>query len=169
MAGAFSSLMVGFAVYNVGMIEFVGLVVPHVIRLLFGTDHKKLIPISALTGGEQQRVILARALAQQTPCLILDEPTNHLDIKFQLQLMDLVRSLDRTVIAAIHDLNIAALYCDRLYAVQDGVIVGQGTPRELLTPAFIRQVYEAESEVLTLRDGILHIIYHPQIRKESVP
>lgn len=124
---------------------------------------------STLSGGEQQRVILARALAQQTPCLILDEPTNHLDIKFQLQLMDLVRSLDRTVIAAIHDLNIAALYCDRLYAVQDGVIVGQGTPRELLTPAFIRQVYEVESEVLTLRDGSLHIIYHPQIRKESVP
>ena len=64
---------------------------------------------STLSGGEQQRVILARALAQQTPCLILDEPTNHLDIKYQLQLMDLVRGLDRTVIAAVHDLNIAAM------------------------------------------------------------
>ena len=62
---------------------------------------------STLSGGEQQRVILARALAQQTPCLILDEPTNHLDIKYQLELMDIVKSLDRTVISAIHDLNIA--------------------------------------------------------------
>ncbi len=75
---------------------------------------------STLSGGEQQRVILARALAQQTPCLILDEPTNHLDIKYQLELMDIVKSLDRTVISAIHDLNIAAMYCDRLYAVKGG-------------------------------------------------
>ena len=64
---------------------------------------------STLSGGEQQRVILARALAQQTQCLILDEPTNHLDIKYQLQLMDIVRSLRLTVVAAIHDLNIAAM------------------------------------------------------------
>ena len=97
---------------------------------------------STLSGGEQQRVILARALAQQTPCLILDEPTNHLDIKYQLQLMDLVRGLDRTVITAVHDLNIAAMYCDWLYAVKDGRVVGQGTPQTLLTPEFIRQVYD---------------------------
>ena len=115
---------------------------------------------STLSGGEQQRVILARALAQQTPCLILDEPTNHLDIKYQLQLMDLVRGLDRTVIAAIHDLNIAALYCDWLYAVRDGRIVGSGTPRELLTSEFIREVYEVDAEVLE-RDGQLYLLYHP--------
>lgn len=117
---------------------------------------------STLSGGEQQRVILARALAQQTPCLILDEPTNHLDIKFQLQLMDLVRGLDRTVIAAIHDLNIAALYCDRLYAVKDGKIVGEGTPRELLTPEFIRKVYEVDAQVMLGNDGAIHILYHAQ-------
>ena len=64
---------------------------------------------STLSGGEQQRVILARALAQQTPCLILDEPTNHLDITYQLELMDIVQGLGRTVVAAIHDLNIAAI------------------------------------------------------------
>lgn len=115
---------------------------------------------STLSGGEQQRVILARALAQQTPCLILDEPTNHLDIKFQLQLMDLVRGLNRTVIAAIHDLNIAALYCDRLCAVKDGKIVGEGTPRELLTPEFIRDVYEVDAQVMTGDDGAIHILYH---------
>ena len=70
---------------------------------------------------------MARALAQQTPCLILDEPTNHLDIKYQLQLMDIVKSLDITVIAAIHDLNIAAMYCDYIYVMKHGEIVTKGT------------------------------------------
>lgn len=121
---------------------------------------------STLSGGEQQRVILARALAQQTPCLCLDEPTNHLDIKYQLQLMDLVRGLDRTVISVIHDLNIAAMYCDRLYALKDGEIVGEGTPRELLTTDFIRRVYEVDSEVITDGNGILHILFHPVQKKE---
>lgn len=123
---------------------------------------------STLSGGEQQRVILARALAQQTPCLILDEPTNHLDIKYQLQLMDLVRGLDRTVITAVHDLNIAAMYCDWLYAVKDGRVVGQGTPQALLTPEFIRQVYEVEAEVSTDRNGMLRVLYYPgQIHQED--
>ena len=122
---------------------------------------------STLSGGEQQRVILARALAQRTPCLILDEPTNHLDIKYQLQLMDLVRSLDRTVIAAVHDLNIAAMYCDRLYAVKDGRIIGQGAPKALLTPEFIREVYEVDAQIMTDGDGRLHILFHPGGRREE--
>lgn len=86
---------------------------------------------STLSGGEQQRVILARALAQQTPCLILDEPTNHLDITHQIQLMKIVKNLKVTVISAVHDLNIAAMFCDRLYVLQDGEIVGQGTPQDI--------------------------------------
>ena len=118
---------------------------------------------STLSGGEQQRVILARALAQQTPCLILDEPTNHLDIKYQLELMDIVKGLDCTVISAIHDLNIAAMYCDRLYAVKGGEIVASGTPEEVLTPEIIRMVYEVEAEVVHGRDGTRHILYHPGI------
>ena len=116
---------------------------------------------ATLSGGEQQRVILARALAQDTPCLILDEPTNHLDIKYQLQLMDIVKSLDRTVIAAIHDLNIAAMYCDRLYAVKEGLVVASGRPEEVLTPELIRTVYEVNAGVLRDREGGLRIFYHP--------
>ena len=116
---------------------------------------------ATLSGGEQQRVILARALAQDTPCLILDEPTNHLDIKYQLQLMDIVKGLDRTVIAAIHDLNIAAMYCDRLYAVKAGQVVASGRPEEVLTPELIRAVYEVEAEVLRDGGGGLRIFYHP--------
>lgn len=135
-----------------------------------GMQHFAERSFSTLSGGEQQRVILARALAQQTPCLILDEPTNHLDIKYQLQLMDLVRGLDRTVITAVHDLNIAAMYCDWLYAVKDGRVVGQGTPQALLTPEFIRQVYEVEAEVSTDRNGMLRVLYYPgQIHQEDAP
>lgn len=117
---------------------------------------------SSLSGGEQQRVILARALTQEAECMILDEPTNHLDIKYQLQIMDIVKRLDLTVVAAIHDLNIAALYCDRLIAIQKGRIVGAGTPRELLTEAFIHDLYEVCAKVEEGEDGRIYIRYVPQ-------
>ncbi len=116
---------------------------------------------STLSGGEQQRIILARALAQQTPCLILDEPTNHLDIKYQLQLLDIVKSLGCTVISALHDLNLAAMYCDRLYVMKDGRIVASGAPQEILTAGFIREIYEVDAELCTDSAGRLHILYHP--------
>ena len=116
---------------------------------------------STLSGGEQQRIILARALTQQTPCLILDAPTNHLDIKYQLQLMDIVKSLDLTVISAIHDLNIAAMYCDRLFVMKDGHIVGFGTPEEMLTQKRIKEIYEVDAEVIKDSQGHLHILYFP--------
>lgn len=115
---------------------------------------------STLSGGEQQRVILARALAQQTQCLILDEPTNHLDIKYQLQLMDIVRSLRLTVVSAIHDLNIAAMYCNKLFVLQNGRIIAFGPPKQVLTREFIRQVYEVEAKLYTDPEtGQMHILY----------
>ena len=116
---------------------------------------------STLSGGEQQRIILARALAQQTPCLILDEPTNHLDIKYQLWLMDIVKELSCTVVSAVHDLNIAAMYCDYLYAMKDGRVVARGTPRELLTPELIHTLYDVNSKISVDEDGIMHIFYYP--------
>ena len=114
---------------------------------------------STLSGGEQQRVILARALAQQTPCLILGEPTNHLDIKYQLSLLNIVKSLNLTIISAIHDLNIASMYCDRLFVMKNGRIVGMGTPQEVLTKEFIKEIYDIDVEIVYDSKGDLHILY----------
>ena len=119
-----------------------------------------------LSGGEKQRVLIARALVQDTPCLILDEPTNHLDIKYQLQLMELVRVLGRTVVAAIHDLNLAALYCQRLYVMKAGRVAASGTPEEVLTPELLREIYEVEAEVARDSRGCLRIFFQP-IRNEG--
>ena len=114
---------------------------------------------STLSGGEQQRVILARALAQQTPCLILDEPTNHLDIKYQLSLLNIVKSLNLTIISAIHDVNIASMYCDRLFVMKNGRIVGMGTPQEVLTKEFIKEIYDIDVEIVYDSKGDMHILY----------
>lgn len=114
---------------------------------------------STLSGGEQQRVILARALAQDTSCLILDEPTNHLDITHQLQLMEIVKSLDITVLAAIHDLNIAVAYCDYLYVLKNGQVVGKGKPKELLTPEFLYEVYSVKTEIVKDKNERMHILF----------
>ena len=113
----------------------------------------------SLSGGEQQRVILARALAQKPKCLILDEPTNHLDIKYQLSLLNIVKSLNLTIISAIHDLNIASMYCDRLFVMKNGRIVGMGTPQEVLTKEFIKEIYDIDVEIVYDSKGDLHILY----------
>ncbi len=116
---------------------------------------------ATLSGGEQQRVILARALTQQTQCLILDEPTNHMDIRHQLQLMTLVRSLGQTIICAVHDLNIAASYCDYLYVLQAGRVVASGVPSQILTAELIHDVYGIWPTLLTDEAGDLHVLYGP--------
>lgn len=124
---------------------------------------------STLSGGEQQRVILARALAQKTPCIILDEPTNHLDIKYQLQLLDIVKSLNLTVVSAIHDLNIAAMYCDYLYAMKDGQVVHEGTVDQVLTAEIIKELYEVDADVTVNRFGKRHVTFYPSYLREEKP
>ena len=100
-----------------------------------------------LSGGEKQRVMIARAIAQGSDFYILDEPTNHLDISYQMQIFDFIKRLHVTVLSAIHDLNMAALYCDRLYVLKNGRIVLSGTPEEVLTPENIYDVYGVRCSV----------------------
>jgi len=117
-----------------------------------------------LSGGEKQRVMIARALAQQAKFLVLDEPTNHLDVRYQLQIMDLVKRLGMTVLAALHDLNIAAMYCDRLYVMKHGKIVASGRTEEVLSTALIRDVFGVEAEVnIHPRTGKKHIVYFSEL------
>ncbi|WP_436535818.1 ABC transporter ATP-binding protein [Actinoplanes sp. HUAS TT8] len=124
---------------------------------LTGHEHRAF---GTLSGGERQRVLLARALAQQPSVLILDEPTNHLDIGTQLGLLSLVRGLGVTVLAALHDLNLAAAYCDHLYLLRDGAPVAHGTPRDVLTPALIADVYGVTAHRIAHPDtGRPHLIF----------
>lgn len=97
--------------------------------------------LGTLSGGERQRVFIARALAQSAPVMILDEPTNHLDIAAQIDLMELLSSLPLTVITALHDLNLAAAYCDQLYVMAAGRVIAHGPTSDVLTAATIGQVY----------------------------
>ncbi len=103
----------------------------------------------SLSGGEQQRAQLARALAQQPDVIVLDEPTNHLDIRFQLDVLSLLRSLDITVVTALHDLALAGRFCDRIGVLQGGRLRSVGTPDAVLTAEMIRSVYGVEAVVET--------------------
>jgi len=101
-----------------------------------------------LSGGEKQRTLIARALAQEADHLILDEPTNHLDIRYQLEVLELIASLGVTVLAALHDLSLAALFCDQTYLMADGRIVTGGPPAEVITAETVRHAYGADVLVI---------------------
>ncbi|MFD3261541.1 ABC transporter ATP-binding protein [Paenibacillus lentus] len=113
---------------------------------LQGLEHK---PLQVLSGGQRQRVALGKVMAQQPEIVLLDEPTTYLDIRYQMQFMELVSSWQRaehlTVIAVMHDLNLAALYCDKLLALQDGKVVAQGEPSEIITPEIVKSLFEVDS------------------------
>jgi ABC-type cobalamin/Fe3+-siderophores transport system ATPase subunit len=101
--------------------------------------------VSELSGGEAQRILLARALCQSTPILLLDEPTSHLDLQYQVSLLELIRDLARkeklAVLIALHDLNLAARYADRVALLVGGKLDAVGTPRDVLTPEKISNAY----------------------------
>lgn len=107
--------------------------------------------MGTLSGGERQRVILARGLAQETPVLLLDEPLTHLDVAHQVGTLSLLRQLNReeglTILSALHDINLASEFCDRLVVLRQGQIVADGTPSEVVTPSILSRVFGLDAWV----------------------
>ena len=115
----------------------------------------------SLSGGEKQRALIARAIVQQPQLLIMDEPTSHLDVKYQIQVMELAKSLGVTVFASFHDLNLAAAMCDELVVIKSGEITHSGTPTQVLTEHMLTEVFGVCAQVNS----------HPQLSKagNSIP
>lgn len=127
-------------------------------------------PFAVLSGGEKQRVLLARAIAQDSPALILDEPTNHLDVTFQLELMQIVAELGLTTVAALHDLNLAVAYCDRVAVLREGRLVVCGEPEEVLTAGLIAEVFAVRADRLAHpATGRPHFAFSPLETPERTP
>ncbi|MFE2373145.1 ABC transporter ATP-binding protein [Streptomyces sp. NPDC059398] len=115
-----------------------------------------------LSGGERQRALIARALVQEPGLLALDEPTNHLDIRYQLEILALARSLGTTNLLVLHDLNLAAAYCDRLFVLSGGRLVASGAPDDVLTEEMLDEVYGVRSRIGAHPvTGAPHVFYHP--------
>ena len=115
-------------------------------------DHYACRMVESLSGGERQRVWLAALIAQQTRYLLLDEPTSALDVAHQVEVLALIRQLshelDLGVVVVLHDINMAARYCDQLVALREGALLRQGTPHELMNAATLQAIYQLPMEVL---------------------
>jgi iron complex transport system ATP-binding protein len=116
------------------------------------TEHLQERPVTEVSGGEHQRVVIARALAQDPEFLLLDEATSSLDVRKKLEIFEILKFLNATkgltVLCAMHDLNLAALYCDRLMFLKDGGIIQDGPTEKVFSPEVLAQVYQAPMEVL---------------------
>lgn len=127
--------------------------------------------VSTLSGGEQQRVILARALAQKAPVMILDEPTSSLDIHYQVGLLELEREICRkeglTVIFIIHDLNLAARFADRIAILHEGQIIAAGTPEDVLREDILSEVYDIPVRVLKNTEEGLIVLPRKKTKQQS--
>jgi len=126
-----------------------------------GIQHLAFRKMTQISGGERQKVMIARAMVQDPSLLLLDEPTSALDLRHQLEVMEFVQHVARekqtSVLMAVHDLNLASRFCDRLMVMKEGHIVALGKPSELLTEALIRDVYDVEAMV-TRESGYLQVI-----------
>lgn len=125
-----------------------------------GLERFALREMNELSGGEKQKVYIARAIANEPQLLVLDEPTSSLDMKHQVEVLDLISNLSQTrhisVIMAMHDLNLATMYSDRLVMLKDGCVMGDAPPAELITAANISSLYGVDVSV-SHENGMLHI------------
>ena len=113
-------------------------------------------PIKNLSGGERQRAILAKTLAQDTDIIMLDEPTNHIDVRYQVELMKILKSLKKLVIVTIHDISLAAKFCDELIVLNRGEILAKGEPRDVLTKDLLKKVYDIDFKILYEPEFIIY-------------
>jgi iron complex transport system ATP-binding protein len=137
-----------------------------------GATHLARRSFAGLSGGERQRVLIARALTQQATHLLLDEPTNHLDIRYQHEVLglvaDLAHHLGRTVVVVLHDLNLAARYCDDLVLLGDGGVAASGPVEEVLVPGLLEPVYGIGVERVRA-GGQLHLLFTPTATPRPAP
>lgn len=109
--------------------------------------------VDELSGGQRQRVFIALALAQQTDILFLDEPTTYLDIAYQIEILDLLKDLNKkkktTIVMVLHDINLSSKYADYIFAMKNGHLIKEGEPADIITPETIREIYGLESVVVT--------------------
>ncbi|NLG32470.1 MAG: heme ABC transporter ATP-binding protein [Syntrophomonadaceae bacterium] len=166
--------------------------IPHLRRFQKETDKDQMIvkkameltdlislagrPVNQLSGGEKQRVLIARALAQEPSILLLDEPTSYLDLNYQLEIMEILVRLHQqqgiTIIMVLHDINLASQYCDSLLVLKEGRIYAAGTPQQILTADFIKEVYGCEVQVewrtLNGRPFIVLNKFRPVISRQTL-
>jgi iron complex transport system ATP-binding protein len=130
--------------------------------------HKK---IAHLSGGEQQRVFIARALAQDTPLLFLDEPSSHLDISYQVEIYRILKRLQeekgKTILTTEHNINLVIPYSQRLMFLKEGKIFAQGPPEKLITKSYIQDVFRADVDIRkNAHSGLPEISFIPAIEKK---
>ncbi|MCF4009924.1 ABC transporter ATP-binding protein [Rheinheimera sp. UJ63] len=134
-----------------------------------GLADKAQLRADTLSGGELQRLYIARALVQQATILLLDEPTNHLDVKYQHQVLQLLQGLNKTIICCLHDLNLAARYCHKLLLLENGRVRAYGTPHDVLRPALLQQVFGLPCVVSSQADyGWLQVTFIPELAHAKV-
>ncbi|GAB3707653.1 ABC transporter ATP-binding protein [Mariniluteicoccus flavus] len=134
-----------------------------------GATHLAGRTFATFSGGEKQRVLLARALAQQAPIMILDEPTNHADLGFQHELLHLVAGRGATVLAALHDVNLALAYCDRAAVMVDGRLRADGAVEDVLTPELVDDVLRVASHALDDPRGGRVLSFRRRVPAQSTP
>ncbi|MGB9668470.1 MAG: ABC transporter ATP-binding protein [Thermosulfidibacteraceae bacterium] len=141
-------------------------------RSMLITDvwHLRDKPLRKLSGGERQRVYIARALSQEAKILLMDEPVAHLDIKYQLEILSVIRGLVErgiAVIIVLHDVNLASIYCDEIIVLKDGTILAKGKPEEVITEGVIREAFSIDVRVINPEDGLNRPLVIPNFVRKT--